>query len=344
MSLKSSNRSSNRRADLHLFLDTGIYLSFYHYGKDDLDELDKLIGLVESEMVALYLPQQVQYEYIRNRENKFADALKRFTDSRLEKSFPRMFQDYEPEYSQIKESVKTYEDTSAVLLRKLKEDFNTFSLKADKVISALFKSANKVEDTLDIFSKAHKRHLRGNPPGKKDSIGDSLNWECLLSVYELTGKDIWIVAEDKDWRGLNSDDVVSPFLAWEWKEEKRGSVKYYRTLTSFFGANFPDIKLMTQRQKERLIEELKKSSASGMKAIISKLLLIGDFSDDEVLQIVDTVTRKSFQLDDSDDLVALQESVKQIVRGRESLIDNQFKNACLTLLGRAGGAPESGPD
>ena len=63
---------------LNLYLDANIYLSFYHYSEDDIDELDKLLVLLEEKKVILYLPEQTRNEFLRNRENKIADAMKSF--------------------------------------------------------------------------------------------------------------------------------------------------------------------------------------------------------------------------------------------------------------------------
>jgi hypothetical protein len=42
---------------MHLFIDTNILLSFYHFANDDLEELEKLIVLVKEKKVMLYIPQ-----------------------------------------------------------------------------------------------------------------------------------------------------------------------------------------------------------------------------------------------------------------------------------------------
>jgi len=42
-----------------MFIDTNVFLTFYHFSNDDLEELRKLRVLLEREEVVLYLPQQV---------------------------------------------------------------------------------------------------------------------------------------------------------------------------------------------------------------------------------------------------------------------------------------------
>ena len=48
---------------IHLFIDTNVYLKFYHYSNDDLEELNKLLVLLDNEKLELYLPEQVINEF-----------------------------------------------------------------------------------------------------------------------------------------------------------------------------------------------------------------------------------------------------------------------------------------
>ena len=45
------------------YLDTNIYLSFYHLTNDDIEELSKLLLLVKSKELILYLPDQTKDEF-----------------------------------------------------------------------------------------------------------------------------------------------------------------------------------------------------------------------------------------------------------------------------------------
>lgn len=53
-----------------VFLDANVYLSFYAYGKDDLEALEKLLYLVEHEEILLYTNSHLLDEVKRNREKK----------------------------------------------------------------------------------------------------------------------------------------------------------------------------------------------------------------------------------------------------------------------------------
>ncbi len=73
---------------MKLFIDTNIFLSFYHLTSEDLEELRKLAVLLDQKKVVLYVTDQVRAEFNRNRETKIADAVKRLTDQRLNLQFP----------------------------------------------------------------------------------------------------------------------------------------------------------------------------------------------------------------------------------------------------------------
>jgi len=60
-----------------LFIDTNILLSFYHLTNEDIEELKKLIVLIDNDKITLFLTDHVQNEFYRNRGSKIADAMKR---------------------------------------------------------------------------------------------------------------------------------------------------------------------------------------------------------------------------------------------------------------------------
>jgi predicted nucleic acid-binding protein len=78
-----------------LLIDTNIYLSFYHYSNDDLEELKKLVVLIDQREIKLYVPEQIKLEFQRNRANKIADALKRLRDQNLNFRFPQISKEYQ---------------------------------------------------------------------------------------------------------------------------------------------------------------------------------------------------------------------------------------------------------
>jgi hypothetical protein len=291
---------------LQLFLDTNIWLSFYSLSKDDLEELRKLSVLIDHGRLKLYVTDQVRDEFRRNRENKFAAAMKRFTDGGLPDQFPQVCKDFVAEYEQMRAAIRSFKDARDRLLKKVSEDFENEALKADEIIQILFKKAIKIQATDEIVQKAQVRRSRGNPPGKgQGPIGDEINWECLLETIE-EGTDFYVIAEDEDWRRSKDGDKLKPFLQWEWKRSKRSDIFYYRELTSFFRDKFPEIKLARELEKDIAIKKLASSSSfKETRVALRQLLKLSDFSISQMNEIVTASNRNNqvFLIGDDKDIV-----------------------------------------
>ncbi len=243
----------------HLFIDTNIYLKFYHFSKDDLEQLKKLNHLIENNELQLYLPSQVIDEFNRNRDTKLADALNRISSLKIDSDFPLFCQNYE-EYRELRETINKFNNTKQKLLVKVKSDIETDLLKADEVIKNLFDISKRIERTSELVEKAKLRFDFGNPPGKNKSYGDAIIWETLLN--EVENDDLYFITDDKDYFSEVIKENFNSFLLNEWKEKKEGKeIKFYKTLTDFFASNFSDIKLEIEYDKEQAIRELEKASS-----------------------------------------------------------------------------------
>jgi transposase len=74
-----------------LFLDTNVFLSFFHFADDDLESLRQLTKLVKDQDVVLLLPEQVRQEF----ESKRASSRPRrrtlsFTPNTAPRSTPKL--------------------------------------------------------------------------------------------------------------------------------------------------------------------------------------------------------------------------------------------------------------
>jgi predicted nucleic acid-binding protein len=78
---------------INLFIDTNVFLSFYHLTSEDLEELKKLTPLIDNEEIKLFLPDQVRDEFFRNRGAKIADAMKKLKEAKFTLSFPLFAKD-----------------------------------------------------------------------------------------------------------------------------------------------------------------------------------------------------------------------------------------------------------
>lgn len=241
-------------ATIHLFIDTSTFLTFYAYTTDDLEELKKVAGLIKAKKLKLYIPEQVVDEFYRNREAKLAQSLDEFMGGGGSKSVPRFMNDY-PEANEFRESLKALQKARDALATKAKSDAAQRLLPADNAFATIIEAAGliKAEEALTI--EANRRRLRGNPPGKKDSIGDQVNWETLLKAVP-DGADLHIVSKDGDYKSALEPTSIHQFLATEWKQKKGSEITLHTELRPFLNATFPAIKLALDIEKQTAFEKL----------------------------------------------------------------------------------------
>ncbi|MFA7681565.1 MAG: PIN domain-containing protein [Candidatus Peribacteraceae bacterium] len=264
-------------------MDTNIFLDFYHFSGDDLDELKKLLDVIFKEEITLYLPSQVVDEFRRNREVKIKDAFSQLSTEKLEQPFPEFCKRY-PEYEVMRRAAKDFKDAKSKMMEKILLDVKAQTLKADEVIRDLFSAAKKFE-TEKYVPIADKRMKLGNPPGKNGSYGDALNWECLLEVIP-DNEDLFFISGDKDYKSL-FESTIHPFLKDEWSKKKKSKVHFYEKLSDFFAEHQKNIKLEMEQRKNRLINNLLKSgSFRTTHHVISQLSKFRNFSDSEVNEII----------------------------------------------------------
>ena len=276
---------------MNIFIDTNIYLTFYHLSSDDLEELKKLAAVIDDPKTTLYISDQVVNEYKRNRENKIGDALKHFQGQKFEDRFPQMCKDYD-EYKEMRDSIKNYYENKSKLREKLFSDISNNTLKADVIINDLISKSKRVSANDKIIKQAQFRMELGNPPGKRGSLGDAINWEILLSEITDT-EDLYFISGDQDYmsplnKTLNKSNL-SKYLLEEWKEKKSSNIFFYRRLSEFLNEKFPDIKLASEMEKEIALRNFTESINFKMThSAIRKLLNIESFTSVEVNEIVDT--------------------------------------------------------
>jgi len=315
---------------MNIFIDTNIYLTFYHYSIDDLEELKKLLAALRDPSLTLYLPEQTILEFKRNRESKIADAIKTLSEQKIPDSFPQMCKDY-PEYKTLKDSIAAFQDAKAKIMKKLQKDVNEKTLKADQIISELFKSATKIPQSPSIIKSAKDRFDLGNPPGKKGSYGDAINWTSLLEKVP-DGEELHIVARDKDYISAIDGTSLSEFLYDEWVDKKRSKVFLYGSLSDFFKQHFPNIKLATELEKRIAINKLVNSGsfASTHKAI-ERLSSYTDFTDKEVEEI----TEAAIENDQINSIIQdedVSRFINYVIRGREKSIHPEKLQKLKNLL------------
>jgi predicted nucleic acid-binding protein len=266
---------------LHLYIDTNAYLSFYHLTSDDLEELRKLIALIDNDQITLHLPEQTFDEFNRNRDVKIADALKRFKEEKLNNQFPQICKDY-VEFDRMREAIKEFDRNKSELLKKITEAVFNHSLAADRLTSDLFAVAHNYETPVGMIESARIRYDLGRPPGKNGSYGDAINWETLLDVVP-EGEDLYFVSDDKDFYSEIDPSYFNSYLLKEWEEDKSSNIYSYRRISGFLKDKFPEIKIASDYEKDALIVEL--SDAGNFyyaRKTLKKLARFQDFSSKQI--------------------------------------------------------------
>ncbi len=270
---------------MQLFIDTNILLSFYSLNQEDLSELSKLVEAIEHQHITLLLTEQLIDEFNRNREQRIEGAIKSFRSQTFNPQFPQLCEDY-PEIELLRGSLKQYEQAHAALTDRILVDIKVKNLKADRIIQSLFSLGKKLTSNSNILDRARFRMGVGNPPGKNNSLGDAINWECLLDET-LTGEDLFFITGDKDYCSALNEDEFSDFLLNDWHNKKQTNIHFYKRLSGFCKEQFPEIAIASVRDKEFLIRDFVNSqSIADTQKAISKLSYYQEFTAAQVNTIV----------------------------------------------------------
>lgn len=244
---------------MHVFIDTNIFLNFFHFSKDELDALNDIFATHEHGSADVHLTQQVHDEFRRNRENSIKDALKRFGELKYSAQLPSFMKGYK-EYEVIRKLCNDLQINSKSILEKVHSDISSKKLIADILIDSIFSNSDVIVTTIDIYNKASMRMAIGNPPGKNKSIGDAINWIILLQAVP-DKENLHIISEDGDFYSKLHEEIVHPFLEDEWIEKKNSKLFVYRTISKFMEENYDGVAFSFDKNKEALIDNLKHSGA-----------------------------------------------------------------------------------
>ncbi|MBS3915831.1 MAG: DUF4935 domain-containing protein [Bacteroidetes bacterium] len=275
---------------LHLYIDTNVYLTFYHLTSEDLEELKKLELLIARRgEIHLHLPKQTFDEFHRNRETKIADALGRFNEEKLNNQFPQICKEF-PEFKLMRDAIKEFDKNKSKLLEKVKDHSFKKELGADRIIEELFDRAEKHESTFELIESAKRRCDLGRPPGKKSSLGDAINWITLIERVP-SGEDLHFISDDKDYFSEIDTSKFKDYLVEEWSREKGSNIYCYRKMSDFFKKKFPEIKIASEYEKDVLIQELaRRGSFAKARLTLHELSEFDDFSTEQLNNFVRACT------------------------------------------------------
>lgn len=318
--------------NLLLYLDANVYLGFYAYSSDDLDQLRNLTDLVKKKRVKLLLPEQTKHEFGRNRERKIAKSIDKLKGQKLRLEFPHICRGY-PEWDELRELQKSYTKKHSTLIESISDDAARHKLQADNVIKKLFKRAEEIADSGSILENAHLRVARENPPGKKAKLGDAINWESLLD-HAAEGEDLHLVTSDNDFVSPLDPTRLLPFLSDEWEANKEAKVHFYPTLSQFLQVNLPDIKLSERQEIADLIAGLSNSNSfAETHAYVARLLPVSEFTQTEAEQILIAATTNDqiYWIIGDDDVNRL---ARKVLDQHSSHLDDELAESIASLVGQ----------
>ena len=270
---------------MHVYIDTNILLKFYHFSTDELTALADVFTTYEHGSAIIHFTSQVRDEFMRNREYKISDALKRFNNSIQALQIPSFMRSYD-EYEKVVDLSQKLKKQTNALKSRADADISSQNLQADKLIKDILSRSTPKNVTDDIYADARKRVDLGNPPGKNGSLGDAVNWLILLEDVP-DGQDLHLISEDGDFYSQLNDMIVHPFLAAEWNYRKNSKVYAYRKISTFLEERFDGIAFSYDSKKDELIEALRNTgSFASTHALIAQLEGYGYFSLLEVERIL----------------------------------------------------------
>jgi predicted nucleic acid-binding protein len=238
----------------HTFVDTNVFLSLYAYTDDNIEELKKVLQLIKSKELQLYIPTVVNQEFYRNRDRKIFESLGNLEKFSTSLSIPRFVEHHE-EAKQLRSLLKEVETSRSKLVEKAKTEIIEQKLAADQLFLELRDTASLLPVSDAVDKAARMRLERGNPPGKEGSLGDRLNWELLISKVP-DGSDLHVVSRDKDFASPLGPEIPNSFLSGEWASVKKGQMYLYAGLKPFVKKHFPTIELASDVEKKLAIKAL----------------------------------------------------------------------------------------
>lgn len=288
---------------MNLFIDANIFLDFYHLSGGDIEELKKLVALVENGDIVLFSTPQLREEVKRNRDAKISDAMRDFRKASFKLSFPAFCKHYK-EYEDLRAHINDANKKHAELVLKAMEDVKGRCLAADVLIDDLLEKSQEIEPASKLFEAAIKRFRLGNPPGKKKvTVGDEINWESLLAGVP-DNEDLMFISGDGDFCSPIDSDSLNAFLLDEWEEKKASDIHFYKSLSDFLKDKFPHIHLASDVKTASLVEQLAQSgSFATTHAVIASLNKVTDFPAhqiEELVSIAELNNQVGWIIDDDD--------------------------------------------
>jgi predicted nucleic acid-binding protein len=277
---------------MNVFIDTNVFLSLYAFSQDDLSVLRKIFRLTKEGAVNFLLPQQVVDEFERNRSSKIAESVKKLRESGAKGGVPIIARDLEAFQSFQEASAKAIA-AQKELLDELHAKAADRTLAADNLIDEIFSSTKVITITDKIYHSAVRRVDLGNPPGKRGSLGDAVNWEAILTKIDLI-EELHFISQDADYRSPLNDNRFNEFLVREYDGRVWDRIHFYQSLREFLKKCYPDAVIEQYEVVGDTIERYESSrSFAQTHAAVAELSAIGEFTPGQISRIVEASTSNS---------------------------------------------------
>ncbi|EIJ2221401.1 DUF4935 domain-containing protein [Vibrio cholerae] len=270
---------------MNVFIDTNIFFTFYSMSSEKIEELKKALVLHKESKITLWLPEIVVNEFWRNRASEVSRCLSDF-ESDVSVKIPQIVKD-DARSDKLVSAQKDLKRLISDISKDIKERVKKEELDADLAVKEIFANAKRIESNNELIEQSMKRYDLGNPPGKKGSYGDALNWESLLKAIPH-GEDIHIISDDGDFYSPLDKNTLNEYLAHEWNRKKGSEAIIYKRLTTFISNNFPEARSVAELERNIVVEKLEKSgSFSTTHTVVSSLNKLSDFNQSQVIRIIE---------------------------------------------------------
>lgn len=325
----------------YLFIDTNVLLSFFAFTDDDLTRLERLADEVKQGHVTVFMTKQVDDEFRRNREGKIYAATKELRGQRaLSLMLPRLCDPY-PEADRLKLLAKDYAQLHRALVGKIDADTRARSLRADFAVEKLRSCATYLNVGDEILRLAQDRVDRGNPPGKRVSLGDAMNWQALLA--ESPRGPLYVVTDDKDFYSDFDASQAREFLIHEWNEIASQPIAFVRRLSDLPPIVAPEAIPVNDDQDARddLVAALRASpNFATTHAVIGGLSSLGNFTASQVHGLLAALENSQVDLILGDsDVFAFY---AKLLAGHDANFNAEQRDMLRTRLAES--APDEGDD
>ena len=282
-----------RKNKKYIFIDTSFYYNLFseskNFPKEFLEIIEKLVTVTN---IVFLLPQQVKDEIERNcvdqwffkkelsLKNKLTNLDKKINILDLE------YNDYsENVVSKIRKEIQKEQKSISKKIEEYKKQFLSPRSSSRMILNKLINLAEPINDSEEILYNAYIRKEKGNPPKHKESLGDQIIWESILSYLskKKSNKPTLIyLAQDKDaWKSKADKKLkFNPWLQKEYKKKTNGKVVLIEKISQ--------IKELTPAEQKKIKDEEEKEAKRNIilnlkTSVPEKIKVVNTFKEAEKL-------------------------------------------------------------